>query len=71
MGRGDILLLQTDGLYEHADGERTYTPRHLEAAIRRVKHLSPREIVTAIRDDMVRFAPPQDDTSIVIIKRTK
>ena len=24
MGRGDILLLQTDGLYEHADGDRPY-----------------------------------------------
>ena len=35
MGRGDILLLQTDGLYEHADGDRPYSPDHLEAAIRR------------------------------------
>jgi len=69
MGRGDILLLQTDGLYEHADGDRLYTPQHLETAIRRVKHLPPKEIVTAIRDDMVRFAPPQDDTSLVVIKR--
>lgn len=71
MGRGDILLLQTDGLYEHADGDRSYVPHSLEAAIRRVKHLTPREIVAAIRDDMVRFAAPQDDTSIVIIKRTQ
>jgi serine phosphatase RsbU (regulator of sigma subunit) len=71
MGRGDLLLLQTDGLYEHADGDRAYTPSHLEAAIRRVKHLPPKEIVTAIRDDMVRFAAPQDDTSIVIIKRAE
>ena len=69
MGRGDILLLQTDGLYEHADGDRLYTPQHLETAIRRVKHLAPKEIVAAIRDDMVRFAPPQDDTSLVAIKR--
>lgn len=70
MGRGDILLLQTDGLYEHADGDRPYTPHRLETAIRRVKHLPPREIVTAIREDMLRFAPPQDDTSLVAIKRT-
>lgn len=70
MGRGDILLLQTDGLYEHANGDRPYTSLHLEAAIRRVKHLAPKEIVNAIRDDMVRFAPPQDDTSLVVIKRT-
>jgi serine phosphatase RsbU (regulator of sigma subunit) len=70
MGHGDILLLQTDGLYEHADGERPYTPQHLEAAIRRVKHLPARDIVEAIRQDMVAFAPPKDDTSLVVIKRS-
>jgi serine phosphatase RsbU (regulator of sigma subunit) len=69
MGRGDILLLQSDGLYEHADGDRAYAPEYLESAIRKVKHLTPREIVAAIREDMVRFSPPQDDTSLVAIKR--
>jgi len=71
MGRGDILLLQTDGLYEHADGDRSYSPNHLEAAIRRVKHLPPKDIVTAIYKDMVHFAPPQDDISLVAIKRIR
>ena len=70
MGRGDILLLQTDGLYEHADGDRPYTPQHLEAAIRRVKHLPARDIVSAVHDDMVAFAPPKDDVSLVVIKRS-
>jgi serine phosphatase RsbU (regulator of sigma subunit) len=70
MGVGDILLLQSDGLDEHADGDRPYAPRHLETAIRRVKHLAPREIVAAIREDMVAFAPPRDDTSLVVIKRS-
>jgi serine phosphatase RsbU (regulator of sigma subunit) len=70
MGRGDILLLQTDGLYEHADGDRAYTPRHLEAAVRRAKHLPARDIVTAIHEDMTAFAPPKDDVSLVVIKRS-
>jgi serine phosphatase RsbU (regulator of sigma subunit) len=70
MGRGDILLLQTDGLYEHARGDESYTPEHLEAAIRRAKHLPPRDIVTAIHDDMVAFATPTDDVSLVAIKRS-
>jgi len=69
MGRGDILLLQTDGLYEHADGDRPYSPQHLETAIRRVKHLPARDIVAAIRADMVAFAPPKDDVSLVVIKK--
>lgn len=69
MGTGDILLLQTDGLYEHADGEDTFAPRHLEESIRRVKDLPPHDIAAAIREDMVRFAPPLDDTSLVVIKK--
>ncbi len=71
MGVGDILLLQTDGLHEHARGDRMFTPDHLEASIRRVKDLPPREIVAAIREDMVRFAPPADDVSLVVIKKTR
>jgi sigma-B regulation protein RsbU (phosphoserine phosphatase) len=70
MGRGDILLLFTDGISEHADGDgRPYAPKHLEATIRRAKHLTPREIVAAIREDASRFFTPQDDTSLVVIKK--
>lgn len=69
MGAGDILLLSTDGLHEHGCGDDLYAPRHLEESIRRVKELSPHDIVTAIYEDMVRFAPPRDDTSLVVIKK--
>ena len=71
MSPGDILLLQTDGLYEHTDGEEPFAPRHLEDSIRRVKDLPPRDIVTALYEDMVRFAPPTDDTSLVVIKKVR
>jgi len=71
MGRGDILLLFTDGISEHADiGGRLYAPEHLEAAIRRAKHLPPKEIVAAIREDAERFSPSRDDTSLVVIKKS-
>jgi len=69
MGAGDILLLQTDGLLEHGSGDGLYAPRQLEESIRRVKDLPPHDIVTAIYEDMVRFAPPRDDTSLVVIKK--
>ena len=69
MGRGDILLLYTDGLSEHAVGDRTFAPQTLEATIRRVKDRSAKEIVAAIREDMLRFASPQDDMSLVVVKR--
>ena len=71
MGTGDILLLQTDGLYEHANGDQLFAPRHLEESIRRVKDRSPHEIVAALYQDMVSFAPPKDDTSLVVIKKVK
>jgi serine phosphatase RsbU (regulator of sigma subunit) len=69
MGVGDIMLLQTDGLYEHTNGDEPYTPRHLERIIRDVRELPPYQIVDAIYEDMVRYAPPQDDTSLVVIKK--
>jgi len=70
MGRGDILLLYTDGISEHADGDgHLYAPQYLEAAVRRVKQGSPKEIVATIREDAGRFAAPKDDTSLVVIKK--
>ncbi|MEJ2582721.1 MAG: PP2C family protein-serine/threonine phosphatase [Acidobacteriota bacterium] len=69
LGTGDILLLGTDGLSEHANGDHLFAPRHLEESIRSVKELPPRQIVDAIHDAMVNFAPPQDDTSLVVIKK--
>jgi serine phosphatase RsbU (regulator of sigma subunit) len=70
MGAGDILLLYTDGVREHACGEREYFPDRLEDAVRRVKHRPARVIYEALRDDLVAFSPPADDISLVVIKRT-
>jgi serine phosphatase RsbU (regulator of sigma subunit) len=69
MAPGDILLLYTDGLAEHAAGDQPFFPGHLEETVRRTKQRPSRDIVAAIRHDMVAFAPPQDDTSLVAIKR--
>lgn len=71
MGRGDILLLHTDGLAEHtsAAGE-AYFPTRLEDVLRRVKNLSAQEIYEAIKLDFVSFGDPADDVSFVVIKRT-
>src|SRR5262247_1990434 len=69
MGEGDILLLHTDGLSDHRDGDQMYFPTRLERALREVKHLSAREIYEAIKKDLVAFANPIDDVSLVVIKR--
>jgi serine phosphatase RsbU (regulator of sigma subunit) len=69
MGTGDILLLYTDGLLEHSNGEETYFPRSLEEKVREVKHLSAREIFESIKTHLLGFAERTDDISFVIIKR--
>ena len=68
MGRGDILLLYTDGLLEHARGAESYFPHRLERTMRSVKQRSAREIFEAIKSDALDFATPSDDMSIVVIK---
>ena len=68
MGRGDILLLHTDGLSEHRAQDQHYFPGRLEQTLREVKHLGAREIYEAIKKDVLAFGRPTDDISIVVIK---
>jgi len=70
MGRGDILLLHTDGLAEHSREGEDYFPGRLEDVLRRVKEQSASEIYSAISADLVAFGEPADDVSFVVIKRT-
>jgi serine phosphatase RsbU (regulator of sigma subunit) len=70
MGWGDILLLHTDGLLEHRSNlDHSYFPGRLEETIREVKHLTAAEIFEAIRTDLLAFGTPQDDISLVVLKR--
>ena len=68
MGAGDILLLHTDGLSEHAREDAAYAPDVLEAKVREVKRRDARGIYEAIIEDIVAFAPPADDISLVVVK---
>ena len=68
MGAGDILLLHTDGLADHAREDAAYAPDMLEAKVREVKRRDARGIYEAIIEDVVAFAPPADDISLVVVK---
>jgi serine phosphatase RsbU (regulator of sigma subunit) len=70
MGRGDILVLYTDGLSDHRDAAgRKYFPGRLEERLRESKHLPAREIFERIKNDVVAFnSEPDDDITFVIIK---
>jgi serine phosphatase RsbU (regulator of sigma subunit) len=70
MGAGDILLLYTDGLLDHAKDSDGFFPRHLEQVVRNVKHKSAKTIFEAIKTSALEFAAPSDDISVVVIKRT-
>ena len=69
MGEGDILLLHTDGLTEHRRADDHYFPGRLEQKIREVKRRTAAEIFEAVTSDMLAFAKPSDDISLVVIKR--
>jgi len=70
MGEWDILLLFTDGLTDHYNNnEEFYFPDRLESLLRKVKDKSAKEIFTSIHDDVLSFASPSDDVTIVVIKK--
>jgi serine phosphatase RsbU (regulator of sigma subunit) len=72
MGRGDILLLYTDGLVDHRDtGGHKYFPGRLEEKLKSGKHLPARQIFAQIKEDLLGFNnKPDDDITLVIIKKT-
>ena len=67
LGAGDILLLYTDGLSEHADDR--YFPDGVERVVREHKDQSAREIYEAIMADALGFDAPSDDMTLVVVKR--
>jgi serine phosphatase RsbU (regulator of sigma subunit) len=69
MGEGDILLLHTDGVTEHRRAGESYFPVRLERKIREVKGRTAAEIFESVTSDMLAFAAPSDDISLVVIKR--
>jgi serine phosphatase RsbU (regulator of sigma subunit) len=64
---GDILLLYTDGLLEHADDR--YFPSELERVLAETRDESAEQICTALWDNLLSWAPPQDDISFVVVKK--
>jgi serine phosphatase RsbU (regulator of sigma subunit) len=70
MGPGDILLLYTDGLGELSRGDELYLPGRLEERLREIKGAPVDEIYRQVMDDALDWAPIEDDTTLVVIKRT-
>ena len=70
LGDGDILILHTDGLDEHARADGlAFVPGELEAVVRECKQLPAHEIYQAVRECALAFAPLEEDMTVVIIKK--
>lgn len=67
LASGDLLFLYTDGLSEHGGGE--YFPKAVEGRLSELGDESAEAVCELLRDDLVKFAPPQDDISFVVIKK--
>lgn len=65
---GDILLLHTDGLSEHAAGR--YFPTGLERLLGELRDESAQEICVRLRQDLLDWGQPEDDVSVVVIRKT-
>ena len=72
MGVGDILLLFSDGFSEHMNdfGER-FAERRLEEILRRQKGDSAQSIFGTLMEELQGFATPDDDVTLVVIKRVE
>ena len=69
LGHGDIMILYTDGLIEHSDGTSRFRDTRLENILRETKDKPAKEICDAIKKGLYSFCPPEDDLTLVVIKR--
>lgn len=67
LATGDILLLATDGLTEHADG--TYVEQELPRILAGSTGLSAAEIGDRLVESIRAWAEPADDVTAVVVKR--
>ncbi len=71
--KGDVLLIYSDGVTESNDSEfNDYGEARLLELLKKVKHLSPKEITYSVLNDVIAFsknAQYSDDKTLVVIKR--
>ena len=68
LAEGDILLLYTDGLSEHAGGK--CFPTAVESWLRQLADRSASEICRILAGEILAQAPAEDDISFVVVKKT-
>jgi sigma-B regulation protein RsbU (phosphoserine phosphatase) len=73
--KGDVLLIYSDGVIDSTDEKfNAYGEERLLELFKKSKHLSSKEIVYTILEDLMKFTKIgkyQDDKTLVVIKRIK
>jgi serine phosphatase RsbU (regulator of sigma subunit) len=69
LGKGDIMILYTDGLSEQNEGQLNFVESRLEQVLREVKDENARTIYTAIKKELHKYYPPDDDLAMAVIKK--
>jgi serine phosphatase RsbU (regulator of sigma subunit) len=70
IGVGDILLMCTDGLTEHAANGIPYIRARLEQRFREYNDRPLRDLADRLESDIREFGPIKDDLSVVMIRKT-
>jgi serine phosphatase RsbU (regulator of sigma subunit) len=68
LAEGDVLFLYPDGLSEHAGGE--YFAVELEKRLGDLADRSAIEICESLSEELLAYAPAEDDITMVVIKKT-
>lgn len=70
LGKGDIMLLYTDGLTEMDDGKFNFCDTGLEKVLRETRDGTAREVYDAIMAGVKSSAELTDDLTLAVIKKT-
>jgi hypothetical protein len=69
LGRGDSMLLYSDGLMDHGPKDKRWFPGFAEGVLKRAHTSSAKDIVEALTEDIVSYSTQQDDITLCVIKR--
>ena len=69
LAAGDVLLLFTDGLSEHAGGQ--YFPESVARLLSRSRGQTAEQICAALKSDVLASGAPEDDISFVVVRKTR
>lgn len=70
IGAGDVLLICTDGLTDHAANGVRYIGARLEQRFREYKDRPLQDLANRLESDIREFGPTKDDLSVVMIRKT-